>query len=104
MKKGRTMKEARVMKKGTMTLTFMQSFPNKFLLEILTNVASRSFRYIYSTKMVCKKNTTMIASSNTSKFERVNPLTSQSRDEKVYKFLELRREFNNPEVLYNQGM
>ncbi|CAN6586247.1 unnamed protein product [Malus baccata var. baccata] len=55
MKKGRTMKEARAMKKGTMILTFMQSFPDKFLLEILTNVASRSFRYIYSTKMVCKK-------------------------------------------------
>ncbi|KAM1815540.1 hypothetical protein ACFX12_000038 [Malus domestica] len=51
----RTMKKGRAIKKSTTTPTFIQSLPNELLLEIHTNVASRSFCSLYSAKMVCKK-------------------------------------------------
>ncbi|KAB2603968.1 F-box protein [Pyrus ussuriensis x Pyrus communis] len=66
------------MKKGTTTPTLIQSFLDEPLLEILTTVDSRSFCFLYLAKMMCK---------HIQRFERVNPLTSWRRHEKVYKFM-----------------
>ncbi|RXH71416.1 hypothetical protein DVH24_018771 [Malus domestica] len=73
-------------------------------------VASHSFHFLYSAKIVCK-NFNQLAQHgwifkhiNNQRFERVNPLTSQSRDEEVYNFLKQCRECNNLEPLYSQGM
>ncbi|TQD72338.1 hypothetical protein C1H46_042125 [Malus baccata] len=83
---------------------------DELLLEILTKVTSCSFHSPYSAKMVCKKfnqlaqHDRIFEHINIRRFERVNPLTSWSIDEEIYKFLERCREWNNLNALYNQGM
>ncbi|KAM2937966.1 hypothetical protein FF1_037810 [Malus domestica] len=85
------MKKGRVMKKGTI---FIQSLPNKLLLEILTKVVLCSFRSLYSAKMVCKKFNQVIQHDrifehiSIRRIEKVDPLTSWRRHKEVYKFLE----------------
>ncbi|KAB2597112.1 hypothetical protein D8674_000032 [Pyrus ussuriensis x Pyrus communis] len=94
------------MKKGTMTLTFIQSLLDELLLEILTKVASCSFYSLYLAKMVCKKlnqlaqHDRILEHISIRRFERVDP----RRHEEVYKFLERCKECTNPEALYTQGM
>ncbi|RXH87817.1 hypothetical protein DVH24_034717 [Malus domestica] len=91
------------MKKGTTAPTFIQSLPNELFLEILTKAAFRSFHFLYSVKMVCKKFNQLTQHDRI--FEHINiQIFKKRRHEEVYKFLEWCTKCNNPVAMYTQGM
>ncbi|KAB2635808.1 F-box protein [Pyrus ussuriensis x Pyrus communis] len=97
------------MKKGSMTPTFIQSLQDELVLEIFTKVASYFFRSLYFAKMVCNKfnqfaqHDSVFKHIRIQRFERVDLLTSRSKDEEVYKFLERCREIESLKTAISKG-
>ncbi|KAB2622386.1 F-box protein [Pyrus ussuriensis x Pyrus communis] len=98
------------MKQAKTTSTPTQSLLHELLVQKLTKVVSRSLKYLFLAKMVCKKfnqisqDNRIFEHINIREFEGFNPFTSWSNNEDVSTFLKRCMECGNSNALYMLGM